>query len=73
MPQGETPLPLVSVIVVNYRGADDTITCLRALTQDLDYPKLEILCVDNASGGDDEARLKAVPGVKLITSDENPW
>jgi GT2 family glycosyltransferase/glycosyltransferase involved in cell wall biosynthesis len=65
-------LPLVSVIVVNYRGAEDTITCLRALTRDLDYPRLEVLCVDNASGGDDAARIKAaVPGVKVIESDEN--
>ncbi|KAA9158899.1 glycosyltransferase [Amycolatopsis acidicola] len=69
---GETPLPLVSVIVVNYRGAEDTITCLRALTRELDYPRLEILCVDNASGGDDVARIKAaVPEAKVIPSAEN--
>jgi GT2 family glycosyltransferase/glycosyltransferase involved in cell wall biosynthesis len=68
----DTPLPLVSVIVVNYRGADDTIACLRALTRDLDYPSLEVLCVDNASGGRDVSRIKAaVPDVKLITSAEN--
>lgn len=59
------------MIVVNYRGAADTITCLRSLTQDLDYPHLEILCVDNASGGDDLTRLKTVPGVKIIASDRN--
>jgi GT2 family glycosyltransferase/glycosyltransferase involved in cell wall biosynthesis len=60
------------VIVVNYRGAEDTITCLRALTRDLDYPRLEVLCVDNASGGDDAARIKAaVSGVKVIESAEN--
>jgi GT2 family glycosyltransferase/glycosyltransferase involved in cell wall biosynthesis len=70
--QGETPLPLVSVIVVNYRGAEDTITCLRALTRDLDYPRLEVICVDNASGGDDVARIKAaVPDVALVESAEN--
>ncbi|GAA5168972.1 MULTISPECIES: glycosyltransferase [Amycolatopsis] len=71
MGQGDSPLPLVSVIVVNYRGADDTITCLRALSEDLDYPRLEVICVDNASGGDDVARLKAVPGIKLVESSEN--
>jgi GT2 family glycosyltransferase/glycosyltransferase involved in cell wall biosynthesis len=65
-------LPLVSVIVVNYRGAEDTITCLRALTRDLDYPRLEVICVDNASGGDDVARIKAaVPDVALVESAEN--
>lgn len=71
MTQGETPLPLVSVIVVNFRGAEDTIACLRALRRDLDYPRLEFIVVDNASGGDDVARLKAVPGIELVESNEN--
>jgi GT2 family glycosyltransferase len=30
--------PRVSVIVVNYRGAEDTVTCLRALRNELDWP-----------------------------------
>ncbi|TVT35148.1 glycosyltransferase [Amycolatopsis rhizosphaerae] len=72
MTQGDTPLPLVSVIVVNYRGAEDTITCLRALVADLDYPRLELLCVDNASGGDDAERIAAaVPEVRVIPSATN--
>ena len=71
MAQGD-PQPLVSVIVVNYRGADDTITCLRALGTDLDYENIELICVDNASGGDDAARIRAaVPDVKLIESERN--
>ena len=71
MVQGDTPLPLVSVIVVNYRGAGDTLTCLRALTEDLDYPRVEVLCVDNASGGNDVARIKTVPGVRVIEAGAN--
>ncbi|MGH3517120.1 MAG: glycosyltransferase [Haloechinothrix sp.] len=51
-------LPPVSVVVVNYRGARDTISCLRSLVTDLDYPGLEIICVDNASGGDDLALIR---------------
>ncbi|MFD9891227.1 glycosyltransferase [Amycolatopsis sp. NPDC059027] len=84
MAQGD-PQPLVSVIVVNYRGADDTITCLRSLASDLDCadassagkrtsdgPETELICVDNASGGDDLARIKAaVPGVTLVESPVN--
>ncbi|HJQ46134.1 MAG TPA: glycosyltransferase [Amycolatopsis sp.] len=70
MVQGDAPLPLVSVIVVNYRGADDTVACVRALTTELDYPRLEIICVDNASGGDDVARIKET-GVQVISSAEN--
>ena len=66
-------LPLVSVIVVNYRGADDTITCLRALRDDLDYPadQLELICVDNASGDGGAERIRTVDGVRLIESGEN--
>lgn len=71
MSQQASSQPLVSVIVVNYRGADDTITCLRALA-DHDYQHLEIICVDNASGGDDVARIReAAPNVRLITSESN--
>ncbi|WP_037316130.1 glycosyltransferase [Amycolatopsis orientalis] len=70
MAQGETQ-PVVSVIVVNYHGAADTITCLRALAEH-DYPNLEVICVDNASGGSDVAEIKAaVPGVKLVESPVN--
>ena len=76
MAQGETQ-PLVSVIVVNYRGAEDTITCLSALATELDYPRLEIIVVDNASGADDVARIKntlaerTLREVKLVESAEN--
>ncbi|MEU6643755.1 glycosyltransferase [Saccharomonospora sp. NPDC046836] len=71
MAQGDTTQPLVTVIVVNYRGADDTITCLRALGE-LDYPRVEIICVDNASPGDDAARIRAaVPGARIIEAGAN--
>ncbi|KAA5825364.1 glycosyltransferase [Saccharopolyspora hirsuta] len=67
-------LPLVSVIVVNYRGADDTVECLRALREELDYPadRLEVICVDNASGDGSAERIRsAAPEVALIESDRN--
>jgi GT2 family glycosyltransferase len=69
--QGETQ-PLVSVIVVNYRGAQDTITCLRALAAELDYPRLETIVVDNTPGSEDAALIRAAfPEVVLIDSPEN--
>ncbi|NIJ14006.1 GT2 family glycosyltransferase/glycosyltransferase involved in cell wall biosynthesis [Saccharomonospora amisosensis] len=71
MAHADTAQPLVSVVVVNYRGAEDTIACLRALL-DHDYPRLEVICVDNASPGDDAARIRsAVPGAKLISAAKN--
>lgn len=66
-----TAQPLVSVVVVNYRGADDTIACLRALAA-LDRQRLEIICVDNASPGDDADRIRAaVPSARVVASDRN--
>ena len=65
--------PVVSVIVVNYRGADDTIACLRALRAELSYPAefLQIICVDNASGDGSADRIREVDGVEVIESGAN--
>lgn len=67
--------PLVSVIVVNFRGAADTVACLRALER-VDYAPFEIVCVDNASGSDDVARIKTAVAelsvdVKIVESERN--
>ena len=58
----ERALPTVSVVVVNYRGAQDTITCLQALRDELDYPPalLQLVCVDNASGDGSAERLSLI-------------
>ncbi len=70
----ERALPKVSVIVVNYRGAEDTVTCLRAVRDELDWPAeaLELICVDNASGDGSAQRIAAaVPQAQLIRSATN--
>jgi GT2 family glycosyltransferase/glycosyltransferase involved in cell wall biosynthesis len=65
---------VVSVVVVNFRGAEDTVTCLQQLSQ-LDFPadRLELICVDNASGDDSVTRIAAAmpAGVQLIESPRN--
>ncbi|HEV2760979.1 MAG TPA: glycosyltransferase [Acidimicrobiales bacterium] len=64
---------MVSVILVNYRGADDTVTCLRSFAG-VDWPadRLELLVVDNASGDGSAERIRAqVPGARVIQSDVN--
>ena len=64
---------LVSVVVLNYQGATDTITCLEGL-ETLDWPRerLEVIVVDNNSGGDDVERIsRAFPDVRLIASEVN--
>ena len=64
---------LVSVVLVNYRGADDTIAAIGHLGE-LDWPadRLEIIVVENASGDDSAARIAAAaPHVKLVESKKN--
>lgn len=64
---------VVSVVLVNYRGTDDTIEALEHLKK-VNWPQeqLEIIIVENASGDDSEARLRAAaPQVTLVVSKEN--
>jgi GT2 family glycosyltransferase len=64
---------VVSVILVNFRGAAQTIDGVKALTE-VDWPKdkLEIVVVDNASGDGSVAELRAaLPDILLVESAEN--
>lgn len=68
-----TDAPTVTVVVVNYGGADDTIECLAGIRA-LDWPAdaLDVVVVDNASGGDDVARIRAAsPDVRVVESKRN--
>lgn len=73
MSPSETRPGVVSVVLVNYRGAEDTITCLRAFDQ-VDWPadRLELIVVDNESGDGSAERIRAaVPGAVVIESGAN--
>ena len=61
----------VSVVLLNWNGAEDTIACLRPL---LDWQQVRplLIVVDNASSGDDVAQIRqALPGVQLIENARN--
>lgn len=61
----------VGVILVNYRGADDTCECIESL-RGSDYPSLEVYVVDNDSGdGSCEEIESRYPEAKIIPLDEN--
>jgi GT2 family glycosyltransferase/glycosyltransferase involved in cell wall biosynthesis len=63
----------VSVVIVNYRGADDTCTALAAL-RELRWPRerLEVIVVENASGdGSVELITKEHPEVEVLALDQN--
>jgi len=64
---------VVSVVMVNYRGAEDTITCLRSF-EHVDWPadRLEMVVVENASGDDSAKRIRgAVPEAVVIEASSN--
>lgn len=64
---------VVSVILVNYKGAEDTITCLRAFDQ-VDWPqqRLELIVVENDSGDGSLERIRAAcPDARVIASGAN--
>jgi GT2 family glycosyltransferase len=65
--------PLVSIVIVNFRGADDTVACLEGIRQlRWDREHLEVLVVDNASGDGSAARIRAAaPDATVIESKVN--
>ena len=65
--------PLVSVVLVNYKGASDTLEAIAGI-RGLDWPAdaLEIVVVDNASGDGSLQRLRKDAGdITLVESAEN--
>jgi GT2 family glycosyltransferase len=66
-------LPKVSVVLVNFRGIDDTLNAIKSI-QETNYPKdqLEIVVVDNASGDNSIESLKKLSNqIVLVESNEN--
>jgi GT2 family glycosyltransferase/glycosyltransferase involved in cell wall biosynthesis len=64
---------VVSVVLVNFRGASDTIEAISHIDR-LDWPTelLEIVVVENGSGDDSAERIRAVaPHVTLVVSTTN--
>lgn len=64
---------VVSVILVNYRGAEDTISCLRYF-KEVDWPqdRLELIVVENDSGDDSMEKITtACPEARVIPSGSN--
>jgi hypothetical protein len=55
-PDVERPRPCIVTVLVNWRGADDTIECLESLLTS-DYPSQYVVVVDNGSGDGSLTRL----------------
>jgi GT2 family glycosyltransferase len=64
---------VVTVVLVNFRGAEDTIAAIEAVGE-IDWPRelLEVVVVDNASGDGSADRIKrAVPWALVVESSTN--
>jgi GT2 family glycosyltransferase len=64
---------VVSVVLVNFRGADDTLACVAQILA-LDWPRelLEVIVVENGSGDDSLERLAALgDSITLVRSAKN--
>lgn len=70
VPGSGHPLPRVSVVIVNYNGAQWLRDCLGALRH-LDYPDYEVLVVDNASTDASLEILPEFPFARVIRSERN--
>lgn len=63
--------PLVSIIVLNYNGREDTLACLQSL-EHLMYPRTQVIVVDNASSDGTEAAVReSFPKVSFIQTGAN--
>lgn len=65
-----TSAPLVSIVVLNWNGLDDTKTCLKHL-KNIDYPNYEIIVVDNGSRQDSKDYLRHKSGIIFVDNPVN--
>jgi GT2 family glycosyltransferase len=64
-------LPLVYVVVLNWNSRDDVIECIGSLIN-IDYPRYELLVVDNGSSDGSVQSLNAeFPALQIIVNETN--
>lgn len=64
-------MPKVSIVILNWNGAEDTIKCLDSFSQ-LQYPNYELVVVDNGSTDGSVEQIKArFPDIILIETGNN--
>lgn len=63
--------PSVLILLLNFNGEQDTLACLRSLEK-LEYPKFELLIVDNGSESHSVQTIReAYPGVPIVLNKSN--
>lgn len=72
-PASDSPLPTVSIVILNYNGGEHYQSCLESLRH-LDYPaeRFEVLVIDHASVDGSAAAIRAAfPEVRLVEAGVN--
>ncbi|MES2876030.1 MAG: glycosyltransferase family 2 protein [Patescibacteria group bacterium] len=61
MPKSEdtTPQPLVSIVVLNWHGTEDTLRCVSSVNE-LDYANIQLVVVDNEFSSDSREKLETI-------------
>jgi GT2 family glycosyltransferase len=62
--------PFVSIIILNFNGADLTVPCLESL-RNMRYSNYELLVVDNGSTDNSMAVLTAIPWIRVVRIEKN--
>lgn len=62
--------PLVSIVILNWNGLEDTKLCLESV-RNLDYPSYEIIVVDNGSSAAEKKYLSSLNDVVFVDNSEN--
>jgi GT2 family glycosyltransferase len=70
MEKGQQHYPLVSIITVNYNQTEVTCALLSSL-QNISYPNVEVLVIDNASADDPQIIRQRFPNVNLVLNPIN--
>jgi GT2 family glycosyltransferase len=67
-----TDIPRVSIIILNWNGLSDTVTCLESLKK-ITYPNYDVIVIDNGSSDNDAdiLEVKFAGYIHLIRNDKN--
>src|SRR3989344_5934827 len=62
-----------SIIVLNYKGAQNTIECVNSLKESAAVTdhKIEIIVVENGSNDNSKEKLQKLNGIKLLINSKN--
>jgi GT2 family glycosyltransferase len=63
-------MPLVYIVLVNYKGYKDTVECIESLNK-INYDNYKVVVVDNASGDGSYEKLKAEYGEHIIIESQD--